>query len=313
MELEAAKIGVLAGGVSGEREISLLSAKAAFEALKRCNLNVIFIDICTSDKKEVKNLIVSYGVDLVFIALHGKFGEDGQIQKILEELDIPYTGSGSKASFLAMDKILSKDIFLKFGVSTPNYIVCSQREDVPKDLRYPAVVKPHFSGSSLGVSIVKEDGALGPALDEAFSYQDKLIVEDYIEGRELTVGILAGIPLPVVEIVPREGFYDFNTKYSDTDCPEYISPAKLDPTIYRQVQEAGLSAHKALGCRHFSRVDIRLGLDNIPYVLEVNSIPGLTSHSLLPLAAGVYGISFDGLILKMVELALYGKKTAQKI
>ena len=314
MELGQAKIGVLGGGVSGEREISLISAEAAFSALQRANLDAIFIDICTSQKEKVKKIITSYGVDIAFIGLHGKFGEDGQVQAILEELDIVYTGSDSNSSLLAMDKVLSKDKFLKTSIPTPSYWVCSDIADIPYgDIGYPVVVKPHFCGSSLGVSIVKNESDLNLAIEEAFSYGDKIIIEEYVEGREVTVGILDEVPLPVVEIIPKKGFYDFKTKYSDSDCPQYVVPAELDDKVVRQVQEVGLCAHRALGCRHFSRVDLRLGLDDTPYVLEVNSIPGLTSHSLLPLAASACGINFDQLILRMVELALYGKKAAQKI
>jgi D-alanine-D-alanine ligase len=312
MELKSIKIGVLGGGVSREREISLVSAKAAFGALQKNNLDVVFIDIATSQKEKVKYLISSCDLDLAFIALHGRFGEDGQIQKILEELDIPYTGSGSKASLLAMDKVRSKDIFVKSAISTPNYMVCLDKESIPESVKYPVVVKPDFEGSSLGVSIVDKKSDLGPAVNEAFSHGGRVIIEDYIEGRELTVGILDEKPLAVVEIIPKKGFYDFKTKYSDIDCPDYVVPAKLDEGICTRVQELGLLAHKALGCRHFSRADIRLGRDNVAYVLEVNSIPGLTSHSLLPLAAGACGMSFDKLILKMVELALYEKKTTPR-
>jgi len=313
MELSGIKIGVLGGGISREREISLISAKGSFEVLKKHNLDVIFIDICTSDKEKVKYLLKSYNIDLAFIALHGRFGEDGQIQKILDELDIAYTGSGSQASFLAMDKVLSKNIFVESQIPTADYIICSDKKSIPQKLKYPVVVKPHFSGSSLGISIVREESSLVAAIEEAFSHGDKVIIEQYIEGRELTVAILEETPLAVVEIIPQKGFYDFNAKYSDTDCPQYIAPAKLAEGIAKRVQLTGLAAHKALGCRHFSRADIRLSLDNIPYVLEVNSIPGLTSHSLLPLAASVCGMSFDKLILKMVELALYGKKATQKV
>ncbi len=312
MELKKIKIGVLGGGVSREREVSLVSAKAALKALQNNGLNVVFIDIATSQKEKVKYLIRSYELDLAFIALHGRFGEDGQIQKILEELDIPYTGSGSKSSFLAMDKVSSKEIFVRSAIPTPDYVVCINKESIPQDIDYPVVVKPDFEGSSLGVSIVYKESELEPALNTAFSCAERIIIEDYIDGRELTVGILDEMPLAVVEIVPKKGFYDFRTKYSDTDCPDYIVPAKLDGSIAKEVQRLGFSAHKALGCRHFSRADIRLGKDDAPYVLEVNSIPGLTSHSLLPLAAGACGISFDKLILKMVELALYEKKTTQK-
>ncbi|MEM7816575.1 MAG: D-alanine--D-alanine ligase [Candidatus Aenigmatarchaeota archaeon] len=310
--LNSIKIGVLGGGVSEERDISLISANEAFKALKRKNLNVVFIDIFNRDKEKIKEMLISSDIDLAFIALHGEFGEDGQIQNILEEMGILYTGSGPLASYLAMNKIASKKIFFKEKIPTPNFIVWDNKEILPSNLRYPVVVKPYFSGSSLGVSIVWKEYSLKEALNKAFSLQEKVILEDYIEGRELTVGILKDKPLGVVEIIPKTEFYDFTTKYSD-NLAEFIAPAHLESSLYKEIQEIALRAHKALGCRHFSRVDIRLSRDNIPYVLEVNSIPGLTSHSLLPLSAKSCGIDFDNLILEMVLCALYEKKSSAKV
>ncbi|MBP7088825.1 MAG: D-alanine--D-alanine ligase [Candidatus Omnitrophica bacterium] len=311
MDLSRIKIGVLGGGVSQEREISLLSAEGVYQALKRKGYDTVFIDISTSNPLKVKSLISSQNIGLAFIALHGEFGEDGKIQQILEELDIIYTGSGPKASLCAMDKSLSKDVFVKNGIPTPDFINCSNKKEVPVITKYPLVVKPSFLGSSLGVTIVKDKRGLKPALNKAFSYYPKVIIEDYIEGRELTVGILEDKAMGVVEIIPKRGYYDFNTKYGDNKA-EFVVPAKLSSKVYDEVKRAGLAAHLALGCRHFSRVDIRLDKNNKPYILEVNSIPGLTSHSLLPLSAKVCGLDYDGLIVKMVQLAVYEKKT-QKI
>jgi len=263
-------------------------------------------------KERVKELISSQGIDLAFIALHGEFGEDGKIQEILEELGIPYTGSGPQASFLSMDKIAAKNIFNKAGVRTPSFTVCCDFAGVPLNIKYPVVVKPHFSGSSLGVSIVKREADLKQAFDSAFSYQNKVILEEYIEGRELTVGILGDGPLAVVEIISQKGYFDFEAKYNDART-EFVAPAMLEDSIYREVQKIAYAAHKALGCRHFSRVDLRLSHDNRPYILEVNSIPGLTAHSLLPLSAKVRGINFDELILKMIGMVAYEKRQAQKV
>ena len=311
-DLKRIKIGVLGGGVSEERDISLFSAQAACESLQRSNLDTVFIDIHTSEKEGIKNLISFHKIDLAFIALHGQFGEDGGIQKILEELDVLYTGSPSAASFLAMNKAESKNIFVNKNIPTPDFIICSNKQEVPQSIKYPIVVKPHFSGSSLGISIVKQKGELDQAIDKAFSYKGKLILEEYIEGREMTVGILEENPLAVVEIIPKRGYYDFEAKYDDENT-KFAAPAELEPRVYREIQEIGAAAHKALGCRHFSRVDMRLSKTNMPYVLEVNSIPGLTSHSLLPLSAKACGINFEKMILKMVELSLYEKKKTQKV
>jgi D-alanine-D-alanine ligase len=305
------KVGVFGGGVSCEREISLISAKEAFSALERKGIKATLVDIFTRDKEKIKKLILSEGIDLAFIALHGEFGEDGKIQEILEELAIPYTGSGPLASYLAMDKISSKQIFLKEGISTARFVIWENDKFLSKNIKYPTVVKPYFAGSSLGVSIVWQEHELKGAIEKALSIQDKIILEDYIDGRELTVGILGEKPLAVIEIVPKKGYFDFSSKYSD-GLTEFIAPAKLEEDIYRKVQEIGLKAHQALGCRNFSRVDIRLDKSNIPYVLEVNSIPGLTSHSLLPLSAKCCGIGFDDLMLEMVSLALHEKKYIQK-
>ncbi len=303
MDLKAIKIGVLGGGVSSEREISLISAQQAYQILERNNLKPVFIDITASERNEVKALIRSYSIDAAFIALHGEFGEDGKCQQILEELRIPYTGSGPAASFLSLDKSLSKKVFVKNGITTPRFSVYSRLKDIPEDIEFPIVVKPHFSGSSLGVSIVRRESELKEAVRKAFSYNSKVIIEEYIAGRELTVGILAESPLAVVEIIPRKGHYDFEAKYDDGGA-SLMAPARLEERVYRSVQEIGLRAHQALGCRHFSRIDLRLSPENKPYVLEVNSIPGLTAHSLLPLSARACGITFGKLILQMVELAL---------
>ena len=301
------RVGVLGGGVSSEREISLLSAQSTLTALKGKEVETVFIDISTPNEKEIKEMVTNSRLDIAFLALHGEFGEDGKIQQILDDLKIPYTGSGPKASLLAMDKLASKKIFIEKSIPTANFCVLCKGQELKEEIKYPTVVKPHFAGSSIGVSIVDKKEDLGPALDKAFALQDLVILEDYIAGREVTVGILEDKPLAVVEIIPRRGHYDFDAKYSDSET-QFIVPANLSKDIYEKVQRIALAAHRALGCRHFSRVDIRLSTDNIPYVLEVNSIPGLTSHSLLPLSAKACGVDFGELITKMVTLAINGKK-----
>lgn len=304
-------VGVLGGGISNERDISLISAQNAINSLEKIGIKSIFIDIDDARKDRVKKKLSAYNIDLAFIAMHGEFGEDGKLQSILEEIKIPYTGSSPMASYLAMDKIAAKDIFLKNAITTPLFFIVKDIINIPLYIDYPVVVKPFYSGSSLGVSLVKNKDQFYPAIKEALSIQPQVLVEEYIEGRELTVGILGQEALSVVEIFPKDNFYNFNTKYSDGKA-KFKAPADLDKAVYKKVQEVSLAAHKALGCRHFSRVDIRLDQNNREYVLEVNSIPGLTSHSLLPLSAQGAGINFDDLILRMLKLALYGKETAKK-
>ncbi|MFA7677002.1 MAG: D-alanine--D-alanine ligase [Candidatus Omnitrophota bacterium] len=309
---EGKKIGVLGGGISGEREISLLSARAAYNALSQSGFQAVLMDIDTPDERIIRDRIYSNGIDAVFIALHGRFGEDGQIQKIMENMGMIYTGSDSRASALAMNKIFSKKVFIKNNIPTPQYSTFSDKDVTLENRSWPVVVKPSGSGSSLGISIVRDETEFSRAVEKAFPYDEQVIIEDYVDGREITVGILDEKPMGVVEIVSDRQYYDFKAKYCE-DKTRFIAPAHLDAGIYKKAQEVGLAAHKALGCRHFSRVDIRLGNDNVPYVLEVNSIPGLTSHSLLPLSAGVCGISFNLLVEKMTKMALYGKKETQKV
>ena len=309
--LRGVRVGVLAGGVSEEREISLESGRCSFYALQDSGVETVFIDINTSVPDKVKELIRSEKINVAFIALHGHFGEDGKIQEILEDLSILYTGSRPLSSYRAMDKISSKQIFLRHAIPTAQFTVWHDKDNLPEYVTYPVVVKPFFSGSSLGVSIVREKKDLKKAIQQALNLQDKVVLEDYIEGRELTVGILDENALGVVEIVPKSGYYDFHTKYTD-GMAQFVCPADLADDIYKKVQQTGLAAHKALECRHFSRVDMRLSDTNDIYVLEVNSIPGLTSHSLLPLSAQCCGIDFNSLILTMVELALHGKIKTQK-
>lgn len=298
------KIGVLAGGPSNEREISLKSGEAVFKALRERGADAIFLDI----RKELSDdEIKELDIDIAFIALHGRFGEDGTIQKILEDAGLPYTGSGPLASRLALDKIASKEIFIEGGLDVPRFTVLDKKAKIPHFSDFPLVVKPQFEGSSIGISIARNNEELKEATALAFNYGDMIIVEEYINGRELAVGILDNEPLPVIEIVVRERFYNFKAKYNRGDT-QYIVPAKIDTRIYRDAQEKGRLAHRLLGCECFSRVDMLFDerLDKL-FVLEVNSIPGLTDHSLLPKAAAAAGIDFGQLCLKVVETALKKK------
>ena len=302
------RIGVLMGGPSSEREISLSSGKAVYESLKGLALDVVAIDIITDDSQENRQIIQQANIDIAFIALHGHFGEDGQIQAILEQMNIPYTGSDPVASRLAMDKVASRRIFQEQGLPVPKYAVLSVRENsrfifsIIEDLSFPLVIKPARQGSSIGLSIVEIEDQLDEAVEHAAGFDEHVLIEEYIKGREITVGILGDSVLPVVEVIPQNKFYDYEAKYKPGKS-SYVVPASLSAPVTMQAQDIAQTAHKLLGCFGFSRVDMRLSLDNIPFVLEVNSIPGLTLTSLLPKAARAAGIDFTQLCIKIVRSA----------
>lgn len=304
-------IGVLMGGCSSEREISLKSGTAIYNALKNCGCHVSALDITSEDEGEILSLVKNAGIDVAFIALHGRLGEDGTIQSILEKAKIPYTGSGVAASRLALNKVSAQNVFKKNNIPIPDYVVI-HKEDAgdPEKLLgrlsgLPVVVKPANQGSSIGISLVKDNPDLNAALKLAFQYDDEILVERYIVGRELTVGILDKTPLPVIEIKPKGTFFDFTSKYQP-GMAEHIVPAAIPPQVARVVQDFALKAHQSLGCRHLSRVDVLLDKENHPYVIEINTIPGFTATSLLPDAAKHAGLDFAQLCLKLVGLA-YGK------
>jgi len=307
-ELDFGKIGVLMGGPSTEREISLKSGKAVYESLNQAGLEVVAIEIKTDRREENARLIKSHGIDIAFIALHGRFGEDGQIQEILDTLGIPYTGSGVAASRLGMDKIASRKIFEASGLAVPRYKVEDRLsynanwKPQHNGFTLPLVVKPASHGSSIGLSIVDREENLDKSVDLAFSFDERIIIEEYIRGREVTVGILDEKALPVIEIIPKKRFFDYEAKYQ-TGMTEYVVPAELKEEIAQNIQKAALSAHKLLGCYGCSRVDMILSHEDIPFVLEVNSIPGLTLTSLLPKAAKAVGIDYLHLCIKLIQLA----------
>lgn len=311
-KLTFGKIGVLMGGVSSERDISLKSGKAVLDSLKEEGLDAIALVVNSHNISRNMKLISDTGIDIAFIALHGRFGEDGQMQKILEDLDIPYTGSGVRASQLAIDKISSRQIFQIHGLTVPRYRIMHRlgyhQDSIPLDkkFKFPLVIKPATHGSSIGLSIIDTKKELKKALDLAFSFDESILVEEYIEGREVTVGILANMPLPVIEIKPNNRFFDYQAKYKSGES-RYIVPANLRKDISQSVRRCALLAHKFLGCEGFSRVDIILK-DSSPYILEVNTIPGLTKTSLLPKAAKVIGLTFNQLCLRLLKLAYEKKK-----
>lgn len=301
------RIGVLMGGPSTEREISLKSGKAVYESLKQYGLKVVAIDIKTDNRQQNLLLIKFHHLNCAFLALHGRFGEDGSMQEILQELGIPYTGSGVEASRLAMDKIASRKIFEVYGLSVPRYKIVDKSFSLTNwkmqnHLSFPLVIKPARHGSSIGLSIVDKMVQLNQALDLAFGFDEKILVEEFIAGREVTVGILDEKALPVIEIIPKRRFFDYTAKYK-AGMTRYRVPARLKKDLAEKIQNTALSAHRLLGCSGCSRVDMILSKDQIPFVLEVNTIPGLTETSLLPKAARRVGIGFTQLCLKLIELA----------
>ncbi|MFH0917852.1 MAG: D-alanine--D-alanine ligase [Candidatus Omnitrophota bacterium] len=306
------KVGVLMGGPSSEREISLKSGQAVFSALAQAQVAAVAIDITTDNRQENMRLLKKYNLDCAFIALHGRFGEDGTIQSILEAMHLPFTASGVKASQLAMDKIGSLEIFSQNGLCVPQSRFLEKsayRKNKivwPGDLVFPLVVKPANHGSSIGLSLVELPEELPAALELAFEFDTHIIIQDYVSGRELTVGILDEAALPVIEIIPSNKFFDFTAKYQ-SGLTQYIIPAVLDRKIALEVQNTALRAHKLLGCYGCSRVDIILNPQSRTYILEVNTIPGMTATSLLPKAAKIVGIDFTRLCLKLLELA-YAKE-----
>jgi D-alanine-D-alanine ligase len=301
IDLHGKKIAVLKGGPGSERQVSLATGAGVAKALRSLGAEVTEVDVA-DEKFQLPN-----DTDLAFIALHGTFGEDGQVQRILEDRGVSYTGEGVAESELAFDKIPSKRKFSDHGVLTPRWEVI-QAGETP-NLPLPLVIKAPRQGSTVGVYIVKEESALAPALKEAAQYDHEFLIEEFIPGRELTIGILGDLALPVLEIIPKSGFYDFNDKYPFLNPQggggaEHVCPAKIPGELTSKIQDLALLACNSLGLKVYSRVDVILSPQNEPFVLEVNTIPGMTEASLLPEAAGVAGISYAQLCAQIIELSL---------
>jgi D-alanine-D-alanine ligase len=290
------------GGPGSERQVSLASGAAVLKALLGLGLTAEAVDVTGT------TIHLPPGTDLAFNVIHGTFGEDGRLQEILEGMGIPYTGAGVHSSRTAFDKNLAKAAFTAAGVPTPRAEII----DVCAGLRLPSfavpfVVKPPREGSSVGVHIVRDEAAAPAAMADAAKYGDDILAEEFIEGRELTVGILDDMALPIVHIAPRDGFYDMANKYpwmGGGAGSDYYCPADLDEATTRAVQEAALAAHRSLGIEIYSRVDVLLDAHNRPFVLEANTIPGMTETSLLPKAAAAVGISFPELCKRIAGLSL---------
>jgi len=295
-------IAVLMGGPGSEREVSLASGGAVLEALKEQGLNAVAVDVMSH------SISLPAGTGLCFNTIHGTFGEDGELQSILEKVQMPYTGAGRESSRIAFDKVASKEVFVAHQVPTPasEIVDCSNGARLP-EMSPPYVVKPPCEGSSVGVHIVHDKSEAHAAMEDAAKYGKEVLVEQYIDGLELTVGVLDGVALPIVHIAPRSGFYDMNNKYpwlNDDGATDYYCPAELDEATTLAVQQAALEAHKALGIEIYSRVDVLLDKEGSPYVLEANTIPGMTASSLLPKAAQVAGYEFGPLCEKIADISL---------
>jgi D-alanine-D-alanine ligase len=341
------KILVLMGGTSVERDVSLASGEAIVKALKEAGHQVLALDTAegqkllsdngkylpggvkerppdvteleTKSKQLALEAIHSFDfteVDVVFLALHGGQGEDGTIQALLDLTGKPYTGSGVLASALSMDKAMSKKIFEREGIPTPEWFLIDNPDlsdvspivdRIKSSLGFPCVVKPNNQGSTVGLTVVNEKGDLKEALECAQEYSANILVERFIPGRELTVGVLGDTPLPVVEIIPEHGIYDYECKYTHGKS-NYVSPAEIPEDKTKEIQAIGLKAFKTLGCEGYARVDFRYGEDGRFYCLEVNTLPGMTSLSLVPMAAKALGIDFPGLVDRIAKIAVKEKK-----
>ncbi|MCL2335656.1 MAG: D-alanine--D-alanine ligase [Endomicrobia bacterium] len=298
-KLKNKKIGVLYGGLSSEREISLKSGKAVYNALKKLKLNVCAIDVGRNAAAQIKK----EKIDIAYIVLHGAGGEDGTIQGMLEVMGIAYTGCGVFANSASMDKDIAKVLFKCAGILTPKWVTLKKYEPVPEIKKYPVVVKPAAQGSAIGVSIVKKASEFSKALKEAFKFDDTVIVERFISGTEITVGVLDGHALPVIEIVPKGKFYDFKSKYAKGGS-RHIIPARISKKAYAQAQNTAEKVFKTLKCRAVSRIDMIVDKNDKVWVLENNTVPGMTETSLLPDEGKAAGLSFSDLVLKILKSAL---------
>ena len=291
-------ITVMLGGPSAEREVSLRTGAAVASALRSLGHEVNELDPRTPEW----NLPAK--TDAVFLALHGTYGEDGTVQKQLDALGVPYTGCAAEASRIAFDKVLTKERCLAAGVPTaPFAVVNDAKATWPKELKPPVVVKPDCQGSSVGLQFVDSKSQWPHALAEALRYDSRVLVEEKISGRECTVGILDNIALPIVEVRPKDGAYDYKNKYT-VGATDYFCPAQFDAATTKRIQDAALGAFRAVGGRDYARVDVMVRDDGSPVVLEVNTLPGMTETSLLPKAAEAAGISYAKLCQRMIDLAL---------
>lgn len=304
------KIGVLYGGTSAEREVSLSSGRGVMEALKSKGHEVVGIDFTPS--KEMIDQISNLDVDIVFIALHGRLGEDGRVQALLDLLQIPYVGSNVMSSALAMDKARSKKMFGLSGIRIAKEIVLEKHNydsaSFKNTLSYPVVVKPNHEGSTIGLTIAKDEAQLQSGIEAAFQHDQVVLLEEFISGKEVTVAVLGNKgeekALPIVEIVPKNAYYDYESKYAP-GMSEHIVPARLNEETTSLILEQAVLAHRAIGCDIYSRVDFIVPHDGSkPVILEVNTLPGMTPTSLYPDAAREIGLTYPDMIERLMELSL---------
>ncbi|MDY7540357.1 D-alanine--D-alanine ligase [Undibacterium sp. RTI2.1] len=303
---ELGKVGVLFGGRSAEREISIMSGTGVLAALKSKGVDAHGFD---TGERSLADLAAEK-FDRVFIALHGRFGEDGSLQGVLEQLGIPYTGSGVMASAIAMDKIFTKKIWQNHQLTTPAYEVLNAETElrlVPDRLSLPLILKPPHEGSTIGITKVNGYSDMKDAYALAAQFDDEVLAEEFIQGRELTVAILGtgkdAYALPIIEIVAPQGNYDYQNKYF-TDDTKYLCPAPLDAALSEQIRQMSVDAYRAVNCEGWARVDVLLrASDNQAFLIEVNTSPGMTGHSLVPMAARAVGLSYEDLCLKILQSA----------
>ena len=307
------KIAVLAGGVGAERDVSIRSGKCVAEALTQAGFDVETADV----KPDDTGVLDDSGIDVFFVAMHGEFGEDGKLQQILDDKGLVYTGSGAKACQLAFDKLASEKAFIQAGVRVPSAIDFCAESDMPgleeqiEALADKYVVKPVRQGSSIGVTIVNDRRKVLDAARQCYEQFGDCMIQEFVPGREVTVGILCGRVLPIIELRTQEGVYDYHAKYKD-DATEFLFDTIDDSALIEKINAAAMDCFNALGCRHFARVDFRLSDDGVAYALELNAIPGFTDRSDLPKAAAKTGLSMTGLCTEIVEAAMENK-TAQQI
>ena len=297
-DLKNKKIAVLMGGLSAEREISLKTGQAVLKALLENGCDAVAIDA----GRDLPGQLQATEAEVAFICLHGRYGEDGTVQGMLEMMQIPYTGSGVMSSSMVMDKVVTKQILLYHEISTPGFMVYRAGDDQAEVLKrcrhFPLIVKPAREGSTIGISIVHDRAQLEAGLTEAMKHDDLILIEDFIQGDEVTVSVLNNEPLPIIKIVPKSGFYDYESKYTPGQT-EYLLPAPLEAVLYNRLQEVSMAACKALSCRGAARVDFMIREREF-FCLEINTIPGMTETSLLPKAAAEAGISFNELVLQIL-------------
>ena len=299
MKKNYGKVLVLMGGWSNEREISLISGKYVLKSLISSGVNAISFDLNKDNLHEIKQI----NPDRVFIILHGKGGEDGEIQLFLDNLNIPYTGSGSNASKICMNKRISKDILLDNNISTPFYKKFDNKEDIEdleKIFKYPFIVKPSSEGSSIGVNFVENRQDFYQAIKDNKLISNDILIEEYIDGSEYTVGILHDRALPVIKLIPPGKFYDFNAKYKSSET-QYLCPSELEKTIENSVKAQSLQCFKALNCTGWGRVDLIIDKSGKSWVIELNTVPGMTKKSLVPMAAQQINIDFNNLVLNILD------------